>query len=496
VSLVVFLLFQKSALALLLAEVAIVIALILAGIGESWMFDLVIVMGLLFIITSLSRRAVVATRSIRKHRLFQSESEQEDSHHESGEHGEHGDHEEHQATAHVAAMAKIIIFFLQCASAVIQDAAWPSWIGGLMKYLEAINLRLSGVECFSPALLSSPLGKLLFQLSMPLLLALNMALAALVSAAILKLDPINRIRNVFARFRSADASRRRVRPILGDPDDLDSEPSFKIEEDNSEETSLIADRIEDRNPPRSDSLSIGDLVSRLQFSIFFLLSASYFELSSTVLEILRPCSTQGFMQAFPWVQCSTGNMTYISLLSTSIIFLIIYSIGIPSLFGLILLRNRRRIQAGDPALEAKYGFLYESYKPQFYWFELVWFLRRILLAMAVSLMPARPGYQMTIIIIVLQGSIFLHKSLSPFLSNLANILDQVATSVLVFGVVMGFVLNQYKEATSHTVHVHIFALQNIVWISVAAVTVVTAAALLKPTVKAMLAYCRGKLRKD
>jgi hypothetical protein len=488
-SLVIFLLFQKSALALLLAEVAIVITLVLAGIGESWMFNLVIIMGLLFVVTSLSRRAASAPKADRGSMLVQDSNSHilhdGDIHHDDDD----GSHVEHHESAQVAALAKIIIFFFQSASAVIQDSAWPSWISQAMKYLEAVNLRVSGVECFAPSILSSPLGKLLFQLAMPILLGVNLAIAAVFASAIIKIDPVKRAKSLLAACKS-----ERRKPNNAGSDVSDSEPSFRVLEgqlDESEPSDPLIERSVSASNP-STVWNVGDLLSRLQFSFFFLLSASYFELSSTVLEMLRPCSKQGFMQAIPWVQCSLSDRTYFSLLATAIAFLLIYSLGIPAIFGFVLIRNRRRIQAGDPVLESKYGFLYESYKVKFYWFELIWFLRRILLSMAISLMAAPPGYQMAMIFLILQGSLLLHRAIKPFSSHLANLMDQIATATLLFGVVMGFVLNIYKDAY----HKHVFALQNVVWVCVAVVALAIIVALVAPSIRFMITSLRQKLRKE
>jgi hypothetical protein len=489
ISLVVFLLFQKSALALLLAEVAIVIALVLAGVGESWMFNLVIIMGLLFVATSLSRR-------VAKHSEVHGESEgdgivlqdgRERSIKDQELHNEHNhDHQE----ANVVGITKIIIFFLQSAASIIQDSAWPPWISQAMKRLEVVNLRVSGVECFAPSTLSDPTAKLLFQLLMPMFLAINLVIAALISAAIVRIDPMSRLKSLRIWCMS---KRSKTSSRITDHLESDSEDSIHGSdghEDDSERSSLLLQR----SRSAQQSWSARDLVSRLQFSIFFLLSASYFELSSSVLEMLRPCSKFGFMHVYPWVQCSLSDRTYLSLLSIAISFFVIYSVGTPAFFGVVLLRNRNRIRAGDHDLESKYGFLYESYKLKYFWFDLVWFLRRIMLASAISLLAAPPGYQIALIFLILQGSLILHRSWKPFASNLANAMDQLATATLLFGVVMGFVLHTFQEVESY--HPHIFVLQNVVWLCIAIAALVMVIALVGPSFRIMVLSWRQKLRKE
>jgi hypothetical protein len=222
-----------------------------------------------------------------------------------------------------------------------------------------------------------------------------------------------------------------------------------------------------------------------------MLSASYFELSNTVLEIMRPC-IHGHMAAFPWIPCSFDDARYPGLLLTAIVFFIVYSVGIPSFFGLILLRNRKRINAGDPALEAKYGFLYETYRPTVFWFELIWFVRRVLLSAAVSVVAPRPGYQMAMLMFILLSSMLLHRYIKPFSSSLANLMDLIATTVLVFAATMGFVTELYEIGGSY----HGDIIQNLIWTVCALCAASLLFVLVLPLFQAVRRYCRSKIRKD
>eukprot|EP01122_Echinamoeba_exundans_P004762 TRINITY_DN149_c0_g2_i1.p1 TRINITY_DN149_c0_g2~~TRINITY_DN149_c0_g2_i1.p1 ORF type:complete len:1674 (+),score=225.85 TRINITY_DN149_c0_g2_i1:72-5093(+) len=460
-SLVVFLLFRRSSLALLLAEAAIAITLLMSGIGESWMLDLVIVMGLLFLITSLSQR---------KHKPPHPVSiDLEDE-------ADQPNHHTHLAAAETAALAKITIFFVQSAAAVIRDSTWPEWIEAAMKRLEAINLRVSGVECFAPSLLANPVGKLLFHMSLPWILAVNIGVAAVISALLIRLDPVWRIKNFCSRIQ-----KRKRRGVEAPPPSDDEHQGLLYTE------ALPSD--EDVQQQRRKPWSAGDLWSRVQFSVLFLLSASYFELSNGILEILKPCS-KGYMANFQWIPCSLSDSTYGALFISAIVFFILYTVGIPAFFGAIMFRNRRRILAGDPNLEAKYGFLYESYRHKVFWFELIWFLRRILLSVAVSTFTSSSSYQLGLIFVLLQGSLILHRYVKPFYSNLANTMDLTATAVLLFGAVMGYSMGEMQRVTTTSAVV----LQNLVWTSCALVAFALLFALITPVLRMILQKCKRKQR--
>lgn len=488
-SMVVFLLFQRSAVALFLAEVAIAVTLLLLGIGEAWILDLLLLMGLLFLATSFSKRIQRRILTESEHsaphggHAVQSDGEDAVTHSSMNDSDGHHDgaHHDHEADSRTAAMAKIVIFFLQSATSLVDKAAWPSWIDFIMHGLEAINVKVSGVECFAPSILSSPLGKLLFQLTLPWLLGISITLAAMFSAVLMKIDPAYRIRILIRALRRSPRSSNTVIPSDSDTERVGSEIS-----------PLLAGRnAVDEAPIRPSNFSLDDLRARVVFSVLFLISASYFELSNTVLEILRPCEHE-HMAAYPWIHCSFNDGQYSALLITAIVFFVAYSIGIPAFFGFVLLRNRRRIRAGDPALEAKYGFLYESYTAKYYWFELIWFLRRILLSLAVSVLPSRPGYQMAAILAVLLGSIALHRFLKPFSTKVANWFDLGVTCVLLFAVAMGFVSRQYRSRAEN----HGFVLQNMIWATCALMAGLLFVALLAPCVGAVRKYFRAKLHKS
>lgn len=363
----------------MLSEVAIVVILILLGIGEFWMFDLVLILGLLFVITSLSQRRAkrhAKSKSGLKRASMQPGSLQESSEderlridegiREDGHASElitHGDHEQHEMSARSAAIVKIVIFFVQSTAAVVKPSAWPSWVVHSVEQLNALNLRVSGIECFAPLVFSRPEAKVLIQLSMPWFLGLNIIIASVFAMLLVKLGLPRRVKRLFSRC----CGRVEQRTLLSASDE--DGPAMKIEEPNGEDSPLLLSRSSDiatitngESTKASVKWSGLEIRKRVQFSMLFLLSASYFELSNVVLEILRPCS-KDYMVAFPWIPCdvhNSGQFTVLWIIALS--FFVIYTIGIPVFFGVILRTNRFRIAAADPNVEGRVGFLYESYK--------------------------------------------------------------------------------------------------------------------------------------
>lgn len=518
VSLVVFLLFRRSAIALLMAEAAIAVTLFILGVGEAWMLDLIVMLALLFVITSLSQRLYKKSQSHSAAAFSPPPTDDEshagsaidsDSEHDSIREHSDKNHHKHLVAAKTAGIAKITIFFLQSAAATVKPAAWPHWIASVISQLDALNLRVSGIECFAPSLLSNPIIRFSFQLGMPLIVGLNIVLAAFIAAGILQIDPAYRVRWLCYKLKkSRFESKERRRELV--PAESESEGFLRIEPDGS--SPLLSDAPVMPLPRKPWSLA--GLVARVQFSCLFLLSASYFELTNVVLEVLRPCS-HGHMASYPWIPCEFSDSNYAGLMFVAIGCVILYTVGIPTFFGLIMFCNRRRILAGDPMMENRYGFLFESYRcasisyqnpdtgpslikfslfrKDVYWWDLVWFLRRVLLSVAVSTLSPLPGYQMALMLSVLLVTLFLHRSFKPFSDAQANMLELAATAVLIFVVVVGSEISQNKRSDKTLMTP---VLQNTIWMLIAITTVVLVLSLVLPALRSLIRICKGKLRRE
>lgn len=74
-----------------------------------------------------------------------------------------------------------------------------------------------------------------------------------------------------------------------------------------------------------------------------------------------------YMIANYWVRTFRHTSEWRRLLILSLISLVVFVLGIPLLFGILLLVFRKRVD--DPSVRVWLGNFYFSYKPSFYWFE-------------------------------------------------------------------------------------------------------------------------------
>lgn len=471
-TLVVFLLFQKSALALLLSEVVIVIILVLSGVGESWLIQLVLIMGLMFMASTLSRRRQKSPERQQDDDQPESAVQSRDDAGVSRSYHEY----EHHSQARTAGVAKLVLFFVQTVATVVAPSTWPAWTRNVVHQFEALNFHLAGLECVLPSGYNQPVWKLLTQLALPWVLALNMVLAACIAGAAVKIGLVGAAQRLGSRLcrcvrRHSDGD---AAPLL--PASRTCSVSFKV------------------------------LVRRLQFSVLFLLSASYFELSNLILAVIRPCE-RSFMASYPWIPCGEAKQPFVALLSLGVTFFILYTVGIPAFFGWIMFRHRKTIAAA-PAfekvhlglgsesevlippqlaenlesldeIEGKYGFLFEAYRSRWFWWEIVWFLRRILLSVAVATLRSYDGYQLAFISITMFGFLFLHRFAKPFASQAANVMDLVTSAVILLNLSIGSHISQFSKENTTMVAV----LQNLVFLSTSSVLLVLVVLLILPIFK-------------
>jgi hypothetical protein len=191
--------------------------------------------------------------------------------------------------------------------------------------------------------------------------------------------------------------------------------------------------------------------------VLFFLFVCHFEISTSVFEILTPCThTEGdgfYMEAYPWIRCTSSLSfadEYGQLTLTAYIFGLTYVFGILILFSSLLYFNRQRIIDGHTRVLNIIGFLYESYRSRYYWFEIVWLVRRVLLAAAIGLItPDRILYPV-VVSSILMISLLIQRHIKPFTSKLENFMEQLTICVLLFTLIGTHVLDNSETVSGNT----------------------------------------------
>eukprot|EP00698_Gefionella_okellyi_P011791 TRINITY_DN3131_c0_g1_i1.p1 TRINITY_DN3131_c0_g1~~TRINITY_DN3131_c0_g1_i1.p1 ORF type:complete len:1113 (-),score=238.62 TRINITY_DN3131_c0_g1_i1:40-3378(-) len=139
--------------------------------------------------------------------------------------------------------------------------------------------------------------------------------------------------------------------------------------------------------------------------------------------------SHNYLNAYPWIPCDAHSSAYAGVLGIGIVGLIVYVVGVPVLMLALLMRARHSLE--HEAQKRQLGFVFGTYRPALYFWEAVLLLRRLVLAIALSMVPFTASqFAVIMIAVVLLLSILLQHSLQPFASTLDNRLEQLALYTL------------------------------------------------------------------
>ncbi len=153
----------------------------------------------------------------------------------------------------------------------------------------------------------------------------------------------------------------------------------------------------------------------------FLAFVSYYELVEAIVSVFRWSKSRSgvkYLEELPWIMASTSDSEFSSLLICSACFLVLYVVGIPIMFA-VLIFQKNRGHVGE--------FLWENYKPKYFFFELVWLLRRVSLAVVISAVSERSEFKPVLVVGLLGLYSVVQFFTRPFVNGPENVFDLIAT---------------------------------------------------------------------
>ena len=155
-------------------------------------------------------------------------------------------------------------------------------------------------------------------------------------------------------------------------------------------------------------------------SAFFCVSFSYFPIVKQTLSVLRPCHKDHdvlYMPNSPWIECNSH--TYNTLTALGAVSVVFYVIGFPLLLislMVVFFRKRNTMSPEDrQKLDAWLGPVYLPYKPKYQrFYEIFLLLRRLFLAIALSMIPSSSSLQTCVVWLILMVSAMIHLRLQPY----------------------------------------------------------------------------------
>jgi len=157
---------------------------------------------------------------------------------------------------------------------------------------------------------------------------------------------------------------------------------------------------------------------------FFVLILMYLRTSATILmmfncrvfEPLPDGSPVRLLEADYDRDCETEGHT--QMVGVGIIFVMIYPLGVPGLFCILLFKNRETIN--DSINIQKYGFIFKDYGPVFFWWEIWDLVRKLTMSGLLIFFDKGSADQLSLAILFSTISLVLHTRMFPYSDMASN----------------------------------------------------------------------------
>jgi len=327
-------------------------------------------------------------------------------------------------------LAKTLVFFVQT-SAVLAGAVFLPY--GLVDLLASMTsgmvlnwLSVASLRCASYTLFASQAVSMAVLVLMPLCLFLP--LVVLVHAAKAAVRHQMRRRRA-AHLDSGPGSDSALVPLVGS-----AAPSPAASPQSSPASSPSPSP---PPSPREGRATAGgreltwreELLEDSSHSALYILYASFFNVCNVLFSSWGCQKAQDgnwYSIAMPYLQCGAGE--WLQLLVLSLVLGAVVVAAPVCLFAYLLRHFRARLDE-EPVL-ARLGFLYESYRRDVYWWELVGLVRRLALALVVAMFGRGSALFATSVVAVLCACAAAQVQWTPFHTKRENMLELLAILLL------------------------------------------------------------------
>lgn len=155
------------------------------------------------------------------------------------------------------------------------------------------------------------------------------------------------------------------------------------------------------------------------------------------------------MNEHPWIPCLSEsgslNPVYLDFVVTSAAFTLFFIIGFLITCIYILFKYRLEIQSSDSEKIWWFDFLVTEYSPQFFYWEMIMILRRLLIALIQAIFGNEGlGYTFILLVLVFWG--FLLSHVQPFKHRSVLYLELVVTFTLVVTSGISMIFGRYGRS--------------------------------------------------
>ena len=352
---------------------------------------------------------------------------------------------------------KTFINFLQLSQILILPSFYPPWIlpNGDSFFSSSSGggfFSLPGLECLFPKFAENPAWKFIFTMLIPVFLIIT--IFAIICFIVFCKKLFSNLKKYWKK-ETIEVGGNYYKLSNYDDDGSDNESEFDFYDEDQRKI-----------PEKPASLLESIFTTQTLKASLFIIYSGYLSLAGGVFTVLQPC-TDGYMTAIPWIPCSFSDSIYSSFFIAAICFLVIYVIGVPVFFAFLLFYAKRQnrktsVPIDDAAsdtgseqapsevlqhnnLTQAVEFLCEEYREEMYYYEMIWIVRRLLLAASVTLIPASSPWQYGFSASVIGISIFLQALCRPFTKTLDNFSEMASSLLLLIFFSVSWVLQVPTE---------------------------------------------------
>jgi len=145
------------------------------------------------------------------------------------------------------------------------------------------------------------------------------------------------------------------------------------------------------------------------------------------------------------LQCSGEEYATYSLIAS--LGILVYPIGCPLLYWFILKRHEHKLHSSKECL-ARYGFVYERYEPDYYWWEVVEMIRKFLLTGVILFLAPGSIAQLAMALLIASYFMAAHVKCEPFSNPEENHLQSVSLISTVLVLVLGIMIKAAAQNTA------------------------------------------------
>jgi hypothetical protein len=317
---------------------------------------------------------------------------------------------------------KLFIFFVQT-NLSVNARLWDAF-DFMFESLAFLNLDISGIACNDTlsSVFETEWSRFLVTMAVPPTLLVCICFCLLLRLAVQKMILSCK------RCRQKEHEKLHV-----EQEEQVKEDDVLIKNDDALDSNAVKNFDQESNGHENFGASVVTIGLFLAFVCYFELVEEIFSgkscldryftflITSPVFRVSLSQNGTAYLEAHPWIEFSLANEDFRYLLISSVVFLVVYVIGIPVLFCFLIF-SRNRGHVGE--------FLWENYKPEYFYFEVIWLLRRLSIAVVVAAVPEMSEFKPILIIGLLGLYGVVQFRMRPFRNEFENLFDWLATVLI------------------------------------------------------------------